>query len=261
MANDLTEYRNVAMQTANIILQSHMIKINQSLCPSSNANQIKSSLRLLTSMVTLGHITAREVISHFDFTQDFIANILQWRYLTDLPDVRSTYILFITSFLMEEDPLILRTLGENRAILQPLFDGLIYDSPGILDIFVSALRDKVAASTSLSKTLKLRIFNAYTNQHLTNLFYWQGPRKAPRKTLKGDQPTNEIPDSDESNRETEIGVAQLGQSLFLALISSHKYGLVFADYTLGLSGKNKNSAALILLQVRNRSKQELMLNI
>jgi len=226
-----------------------MPKLTQTFSTSSNANQVKITLRLLTSMVTLGHLTAREVISRFDFNLDFIAHILQWRSLTDLPDVRSIYILFITSFMMEDDPVILRTLGENRAILQPLFDGIIYDAPGILEIFISALREKVAASSSLSKTLKLRIFNAYTNQQLTNLFYWQGPRKAPRKSLKGDQPTTESTALDTDIEEEQIAMAELGQSLFMALISSHKFGIVFADYSLGLGGKNKNNSALVLLQV------------
>ena len=249
IASDLSEYRSVGIQTANSILQTYMPKLCQTFNTSSNANQVKITLRLLTSMVTLGHLTAREVISRFDFNQDFIAHILQWRSLTDLPDVRSIYILFITSFMMEDDPVILRTFGENRAILQPLFDGIIYDAPGILEIFISALREKVAASSSLSKTLKLRIFNAYTNQQLTNLFYWQGPRKAPRKSLKGDQPTTETTALDTDIEKEQIAIAELGQSLFMALISSHKFGIVFADYSLGLGGKNKNNSALVLLQV------------
>ena len=86
------------MATASSILQNHMKTVNLSLAPSCNAYQVKSALRLLTSMVTFGHVTAREMISQFDFAHDSVALLVQRRSLDELPDVRSTYILFITAF-------------------------------------------------------------------------------------------------------------------------------------------------------------------
>lgn len=257
IASDLTEYRDVGMATASSILQNHMKTVNFSLAPSCNAYQVKSALRLLTSMVTFGHITAREIISQFDFTQDFVPLILQRRSLDELPDVRSTYILFITAFLMEDDPVILRTLAENRAILQPLFDGLIYDTVGVLQIFVSTLRDKVALSTSLSKTMKMRIFNNFTNKLLANLFHWKGPQKPSKKATKEESKKEEaLVESDAEILEDRIAVAELGQSLFLALTSSNKFGLTFADYSLGLGSESKNRAVLTLLQVKKNTNKK-----
>ena len=110
MASDLSEYRSVGMKTASTILKSHIITIYFNISPSTNANQVKTSLRLLTSMVTLSHMTAREVITCFDFSHSAIAQLLQRRSVTDLPDVRSTYIIFITAFLMEDDSMLLRTM-------------------------------------------------------------------------------------------------------------------------------------------------------
>ena len=248
MASDLNEYRNVGMKIASSILQSQMKTIYLSLAPSSNANQIKATLQLLTSMVTLGHLTAREIITHLDFSHACISYILQRRSTSNLPDVRSTYIIFITSFLMEEDSMLLRTMGETREILQPIFEGLLYDSVGIVQLFISTLRDKLASSTLLSKTLKLRIFNSFTCQLLARLFYWQGPHKAPKKTMKEDKGVD-VPIMEEDNEEDLIAVAETLQSLMLVLSSSHKYGLAFADYSIGLSGKNKNYAVYSLLMV------------
>ena len=244
------------MATASSILQNHMKTVNLSLAPSCNAYQVKSALRLLTSMVTFGHVTAREMISQFDFAHDSVALLVQRRSLDELPDVRSTYILFITAFLMEDDPVILRTLAENRCILQPLFDGLINDSVVVLQIFVSTLRDRVALSTNLSKTMKMRIFNNFTNKLLANLFQWKGPQKASKKATKDDSKREEPPvvvEADAEIVQDRIAVAELGQTLFLALTSSNKFGLTFADYSLGLGNENKNRAALTLLQVRVNS--------
>ena len=225
-----------------------MKTIYLSLAPSSNANQIKAALRLLISMVRLSHITAREVISTFDFSHTCVASILQRRSLTEVPDVRSTYLIFITSFVAEEDSMLLRTLGENREILQPLFEGLIYDSVRVVEMFLDNLRNFLASSNLLSKTLKLRIFNSYTCQHLSRLYFWQGPQKAPKKSLKEDKDGKQAVKIDDDGEDGNT-VAEAVTSLLMVLCTSHKFGLAFADYSIGLSGKNKNYAVYGLIMV------------
>jgi len=254
MATDLSEYRSIGMKTATSILQSHMIIIYMHLSPSTNANQVKSALRLLTSMVTLSHLTAREVITRFDFSHSAISHLLNRRSLTDLPDVRSTYIVFITAFLMEDDSMILRTMGENPDILRPIFAGLIFDTVGTLQLFLGALRDKLVSSPLLSKTLKLHIFNAKIIERLPDLFHWQGPLKAPRKTLKQDKSAETQVDDpeDEATEEEKMTVAELVQSLLILLSSSHKFGIAFVDHNLGITTKktpSKNYVTFTLLEV------------
>lgn len=238
------------MKTASAIVQSYMVKIYMTMAPSSNANQIKSALRLLISMVALSHVTAREVVARFDFSHACVEYMLKRRSLVDLPDVRTTYVMFIISLLMEEDNMVLRTLGENLAILRPVFAGLIFDNVGLVQLFITALRDKVVMSNELSKTLKMRIFNTNTLQTLSRLFFWLGPTKAPKKHMKQDEETleNDQP-IDETTEDDLIAVSEVTQSLFVALTSSHKYGIAFADHDLGLSGQNRNSMVFSLLEV------------
>lgn len=248
MSTDLSEYRSVGAKTASIILQSHMVQIYKIMAPSSNAVQVKSALRLLSSMVTLGHLTAREVIVRFDFTHACVAYVLQRRSLHDLPDIRSTYLMFLTALLVEDDSMLLRTMGENSAILQPVFPDLIYDSAGTLRLFLTALRDKLIASSLLSKTLKVHIFNARALQHLVGLFFWMGPHGAPGLN-KDDASKGERAVEEGKDEEDRVAVAELVQSILLLLATSHKFGIAFVDYSLGLDGQRKNVQIFGLLEV------------
>ena len=243
----MSEYRSVVMKTASSILQSHMVTIYLTLSPSSSAAQIKSTLRMLTSMVTLGHLTAREVITRFDFTHSCVAYILGRWSITDLPDVRSTYLMFITAFLVEDDSMVLRTMGENQAILQPIFHGLIYDPVGILRLFLTALRDKLVSNPLLSKTHKFHIFTTSAIQHLVGLFYWMGPHKAPN--IKGNQHDGAVNEpSEEETSSDQAAISQLVQSL-LFLLTTFKCGIAFIDHDLGLGKKDKNPRMFDLLEV------------
>jgi len=142
---------------------------------------------------------------------------------------------------MEDDSMVHRTMGENPAILQPIFSGLIYDPPGVLSLFLTALRDKLVCSQNLAKTYKVRIFNTYTLNHLANLFAWLGPSHAPN--IKDAETV-----SKEDNEEDRLAVGQLNQSLLLSLTTSIKMGIAFADYSLGHGTSQKNHRILDLFK-------------
>lgn len=248
MASDLTEYREVGQTVASSILKSHMEMIYRALSPSSNANQIKSAFRVLTAMVTLGHLTAREVIARVDFAHDSIIEASQRKSFDDVPDVRSLFVMFITSFLMEEDAMLLRTIGENPAILWPVFFHLRTDTIGTVQLFLTALRDKLIMSTLLSKTLKLHIFNSRNLLQLMRLFSWIGPQKPKKPT--GNDKTEEAPaPPDEELEEDKVAVAELLKDVLLALTTSHKFGIAFPDYGLGVDSITKNNIVFQMLQV------------
>ena len=248
MASDLSEYREVGMTVASSILKSHMEMIYKALSPSFNANQIKSAFRVLTAMVTLGHLTAREVIARIDFAHDSIIKASQHQSFDDLPDVRSTFVMFITAFLMEEDAMLLRTIAENQAILLPVLFHLRTDTIGVVQLFLTALRDKLVMSTLLSKTLKLHVFNSRNLLQLMRLFFWLGPQK-PKKPSGNDKGEEEPAPPDEELEEDKVTVAELLQSLLLALTTSHKYGIAFPDYNLGVDSITKNNLIFQMLQV------------
>ena len=244
MASDLSEYREVGMTVASSILKSHMEMIYKALSPSSNANQIKSAFRVLTAMVTLGHLTAREVIARIDFAHDSIIKASQHQSFDDLPDVRSTFVMFITAFLMEEDAMLLRTIAENQAILLPVLFHLRTDTIGVVQLFLTALRDKLVMSTLLSKTLKLHVFNSRNLLQLMRLFFWLGPQRP-----SGNDKEEEPAPPDEELEKDKVTVAELLQSLLLALTTSHKYGIAFPDYNLGVDSITKNNLIFQMLQV------------
>ena len=244
MASDLSEYREVGMTVASSILKSHMEMIYKALSPSSNANQIKSAFRVLTAMVTLGHLTAREVIARIDFAHDSIIKASQHQSFDDLPDVRSTFVMFITAFLMEEDAMLLRTIAENQAILLPVLFHLRTDTIGVVQLFLTALRDKLVMSTLLSKTLKLHVFNSRNLLQLMRHFFWLGPQRP-----SGNDKEEEPAPPDEELEKDKVTVAELLQSLLLALTTSHKYGIAFPDYNLGVDSITKNNLIFQMLQV------------
>jgi hypothetical protein len=58
---------------------------------------------------------------------------------------------------------------------------------------------------------------------------------------------NSLPD--ESLEEDKVTVAELLQNLLLSLTTSHKYGIAFPDYNLGVDSITKNNLILEMLQV------------
>lgn len=248
MATDLTEYRDVGVTVASSVLKSYIDTVYKAMSASSNANQVKAALRMLTAMVTLGHLTAREVIVRIDFAHESILHASERKSLDDLPDVRSTFVMFITSFLVEEDSVLLRTIGENQAILWPVFFHLRTDTVGIVDLFLTALRDRLVMSTLLSKTLKLHIFNSRNLVQLMRLFFWTGPQR-PKRNDAAKSEAEAQPAADEGMEEDKATVAELLKSLLLSLTTSHKHGIAFPDYNLGVDSHTKNLLILQMLQV------------
>lgn len=244
MASDLTEYRDVGASLASSILKSHMNHIYHTMSTNATGNQVKAALGLLTVMVTLGHLTAREVITRIDFGHESVIDVSQRTYFDDVLDVRSSYVTFITSFLMEEDSMLLRTFGENPAILRPVFNHLHTDRARIVQLFLTTMRDKLVMSNLLSKTLKFRIFNSQNLSLLLKLFSWIGPQK-PKKSLESKLETSHH----DATEEDKILVAECLQSLLLALTTSHKFGIAFPDYDLGVGSYTMNGIIFKMFQV------------
>lgn len=243
MASDLTEYRDIGANLASSILKSHMKNIYHCMSRNATGNQAKSAIGLLTSMVTLGHLTAREVIARVDFAHESVIDASQRTY-SDAFDVRSSYVTFITSFLMEEDSMLLRTFGENPAILRPVFDHLQTDKAKVVQIFLTTMRDKLVMSDLLSKTLKIHIFNSWNLSLLLKVFSWTGPQKSAKGLDAKMGPAN-----DEDSEEDKILVAECLQSLLLALTTSHKFGIAFADFDLGVGAYTRNGIIFKMFQV------------
>lgn len=233
------------MALASALLKSHMDVVYMTMSANKKSVQVKSTLRMLTSMVTLSHLTAREVIVRVDFTNENVQHASQRKKFDEKPDVRTTYVMFITSFLMEEDTMLLRTLAENATILWSVFFHLHSDTIGTVQLFLTALRDKLVMSTLLSKTLKLYTFNGQNLVQLMRLFSWVGPQDPRKKTKKIDEPL-----VNEEFEEDRVAVAQLIQSFLLSLTTSHKYGVAFADYSLGKELYCKNGLIFQMLQVK-----------
>lgn len=250
MASDLTEYRDAGVIVASSVLKSYIDTVYKAMSASYNANQNKAALRMLTAMVTLGHLTAREVIVRIDFAHESILHVSERKSLDDVPDVRSHFVMFITSFLMEEDSVLLRTIGENQAILWPVFFHLRTDTVGMVQLFLSALRDKLVMSTLLSKTLKLHIFNSRNLVQLMRLFFWTGPQR-PKRPDANKKEAQTQPPEDEDMDEDKATVAELLKSLLLSLTTSHKHGIAFPDYNLGVDSQTKNQLIFQMLQVNH----------
>ena len=87
---------------------------------------------------------------------------------------------------------------------------------------------------SISKTDKMKVFSVTNLKPVLHLCYkWK--------------PSNVKPDELDEDETAELvsQVGEAGRDFFVALLTSHKLGIVFHDPTVGTSGSNQNHLLLV----------------
>ncbi|KAK2727182.1 uncharacterized protein LOC136028169 isoform X2 [Artemia franciscana] len=239
------------IKTAQNLVRNHLRLIYMSLPPSSSALQVKTTLRVLTAMVSINSSIAREIATTFNFDDPVIGYVLERRSLTNMPDCRTRYIQFIISFFLDEDTSILRLLLDRKHVIQSILPGLIYDDVDTVQLFLLALIEKVVQSSAISKTQKVKVFNQSSLDFIMKLYHWEGPEKFKKKTTKDKKKKSKEEDDAEPSdawKESREAVAETVHELLVKLCSSHKHGIAFCDYSLGTSGRNFNPLCWHLVQ-------------
>ena len=143
----------------------------------NTAYQAKSVLRMLTAMVTLGPVQAREVLTKVNWEHDNWDTLCKRSSKKDPPDVRTCFIHLLLAFLFEPSPLVLRDFFSSKTRLASLFPGLMYDTAETVMLVLETLRSKVLENPSVNKTHKMKVFGSHNIKPLPALLKWTGPKK------------------------------------------------------------------------------------
>jgi len=193
----------------------------------NTAYQAKSVLRMLTAMVTLGPVQAREVLMKVNWEHDNWDTLCKRSSKKDPPDVRTCFIHFLLAFLFEPSPLVLKDFFSLKTRLASLFPGLMHDTAETVMLVLETLRSKVVENPAVSKTQKMKVFGSHNIKPLLALLKWTGPKK--------DDPTDNVEEK-ESVEESVISILKV-------VLGSTKHGVVFPDPMVGQNEKTLNPLA------------------
>ncbi|XP_076837432.1 nucleolar pre-ribosomal-associated protein 1 isoform X2 [Brachyhypopomus gauderio] len=240
-ASDLSHFSMVGSTVVKKTVSTHMKLIKSSLF-SMNYQFVRQCLCLLAAMVSQGADAAREIFSNMVFNKT-LSSLARRRDNTGRPDIRMAYIQFSLSLLMYGDSSTVGHMVDTRDFLSEIFStGLKEDRISIISLILSTLQTKVVQNTAISKTQKVRFFNASTLSHIASLYRWNGI-------------VDVTTDHSEVMNEQEAGgifVRELVHKFLLDLCCSRKHGISFHDPSLGTSGRPGN---IVLLQFLGNLKQ------
>ncbi|KAG7272313.1 hypothetical protein CRUP_011238 [Coryphaenoides rupestris] len=169
---------------------------------------VRLALCLLSSMVSQGAESAREVYAHFTFSQG-LGRLARRRVKKGRPDIRMAYVQFAVSFLVSGDPATVGHILEVKELLpEILTSGISEDRLSVVSLILSTLKSRVVKNKAVTKTQKVRFFTAVLLADLATLYRWDGIV---------DASTEEDDDS--------------------AVCSSRKNGISFHDPSYGTAGR------------------------
>lgn len=228
------------------LINSHLSSVHSMLSAQSNVKQHKVILKLLTAIVSLGGTLPRELVAHLSFQPKVIESLLQHVKPTDPQNVRTCYIHFILSFLIEGNITVIRSLLDKRDVLTSIFPGLIYDKPEIINLVLASIKKYILENPGISKTLKLYVFCTPVVQSLVSLYNWKGPNNW-SKGKRNKTATKDVP-----AEEKEL-VTNMVHDFLITLLTSHRHGIIFHDRTIGITrDKHNNQLINTVLQSLDR---------
>lgn len=217
---------------------------------SSGPRHRKVVLKLLTSMVMLNADLGVEVLNQAPLTPKHLQHVVEKPNFKEKDNVRTSFVHFMTSFLVEGHLPLIKALLEKQGLLALVIPGLINDEPEAVLIFLNILKKNVVDNALISKSLKLKTFSHQFLHNLFKVFSWKGPPEV----------------NQEVRNELRPEILNLLSEIILTLFTSHKTGLYFIDTSLGTVDANKNQnlyKALLTLKRpwENDHEREVILNI
>ncbi|KAG1679329.1 Nucleolar pre-ribosomal-associated protein 1 [Nymphon striatum] len=236
---------HIGMSIVRRILKSSLGTVYHMLNGNNKANVIKSALKLLTAMVASSAHAAQEVVAIFDFSLKSLAGLMNRRDIKDSHDIRTCYVFFLSALLMSNDNHVIKHVCQLKGFLNGVFPGLCSDKYIVIQVFLSTLQTKVLENTNISKTLKVKLLNDFTIAQIITLYQWTGPKRAKHVEKK----ISPAISAETASEEEKSAVYQTVQEFLLVTLSSHKYGVIFADKSYGTSGKNQNHIVSNILKL------------
>ncbi|KYQ54426.1 Nucleolar pre-ribosomal-associated protein 1 [Trachymyrmex zeteki] len=234
------QYRNSAIESCRHLLNSHMSIVYSMLGIQSNAKQRKVILKLLAAIASLDSSLSRELLIHLSLQQQTLESLVQQTKPMDSQSVRTCFIHFVLAFLVEGNTLVIRTLLDKRNLLCCIFSELLYDSKDIVTLVLTTVKTYVLENTGVSKTMKLHVFSTSTILNLISLYNWKGPNNWPKNKTHSCDSENFLADK-------EV-ISDVVHEFLITLLTSHRYGVIFHDRTLGSSRNKHNQLVHTALQ-------------
>ncbi|XP_076278899.1 nucleolar pre-ribosomal-associated protein 1 isoform X2 [Lasioglossum baleicum] len=241
------QYQSSAEGACRHLINSHLPLVHSMLSFQSNAKQRKIILQLLAAVVSLGRSLPRELLTHLSLQPDVVKSLIRHTKSTDSQNIRNCFIHFLLAFLIEGNVSTIRALLNKHDLLSSIFPDLIFDSKDIVALVVTTLKIHILQNSKISKTMKLHIFSTSVIQHLVYLYNWKGPNNWP-----GNKTHNSSSIDVPQYLEEKKAVNEIVHDFLIVLLTSHRYGIVFRDHSLGTSHIKHNQLANTILQSLDR---------
>ncbi|XP_075980214.1 nucleolar pre-ribosomal-associated protein 1 [Anticarsia gemmatalis] len=240
----------ITEEACRYFLNTFMSTVEIMISENSGPRHRKIVLKLLTSMVTLNSDLGIEVLNQAPLTPKHLQHVVEKPNFKEKDNVRTSFVHFMTSFLVEGHLPLIKALLEKQGLLALVIPGLISDEAEATLIFLNILKKNVIDNALISKSLKLKTFSHQVLHNLFKVFSWKGPPEL----------------SQDARSEARPEIMGLLSEIILTLFTSHRLGLYFVDKSLGTVDANKNQnlyKALLTLKRpwENEYECDVMLNI
>ncbi|XP_076235375.1 nucleolar pre-ribosomal-associated protein 1 [Calliopsis andreniformis] len=239
------QYQISAEGACRHLINCHLSLVHSMLSPESNAKHKRAVLQLLAAIVSLGGNFPRELLAHLSLPVEVIKSVARHTKPTDSQNTRNCFIHFILAFLIEGNAAIIKALLSKRDLLPSIFSDMIYDSKDIVALVITTLKTYILKNPKISKTMKLHIFSTPVIQNFMCLYNWKGPENWRQSKIQSSIM------SPQYLEEKEV-VTGIVHDFLITLLTSHKYGVIFHDHSLGTSYVKHNSLASTVLQSLDR---------
>ncbi|XP_076163667.1 nucleolar pre-ribosomal-associated protein 1 isoform X2 [Ptiloglossa arizonensis] len=239
------QYQFSAEGACRHVINSHLSSIHSMLSVQSNTKQRKVVLQLLAAIVSLGGYLPHELLTHLSLLPEVIKSLVRHTKPTDNQNIRNCYIHFILAFLIEGNALTIKILLDKHNLFSSIFPDLIYDSKDIIALVITTLKTYILKNSKISKTMKLHIFSTSVIQNLISLYNWKGPSNWSKNKIQS------FTENPQYHEEKEV-VNEIVHDFLIILLTSHRYGVVFHDYTFGTSHIKRNQLVNTILQSLDR---------
>ncbi|CAH0564314.1 unnamed protein product [Brassicogethes aeneus] len=236
-------YQNSANDACRYILSTYVTLINKMINLSSSTVERRTALKLLTVIATMSLNLAQEVLVKVNFNQTNLE--LLTKHTGQKDSVRDVFIHFLTGFLVGGHYPNLILLLRKRGLLTSIIRDLQFDNCETVCLVITVMKSHILENPNVSKTDKMKTFSTPVVRDIVNLYNWKGPAsfKAQRKDNKFKVEVDEFEKSK---------VSECVHDFLIILCTSHKYGVVFKDHSMGLGQKHQNSLMYTVLESLDR---------
>lgn len=169
------QYKSATYEACQHLLNNYMTLINKTLGLTTTTRDRKIVLKLLTALVTFSSSLAKDILVHVNFNPGTLEIFI--KHTDDKVDnVRSAFINFLMSFLVDSHYPTICTLLEKKGLLSSIVNGLLYDPDDVVTLVLTTMKNHILENPMVSKTAKMKLFSTFVIRDFVNLYNWKGPK-------------------------------------------------------------------------------------